>query len=148
MSYFLSSVETISGSASVETPLVYINNPIDSGVALDGIEIGVNLLDTSNSAIFRLYLNPTIAEDGLGTSLTIYPQLQGDTTTSQIQVSYNPTVSSNGIVAKHFSIASNSSSPEFDLEEFGVSAGYSFLITCTSFVSSAPLSIDLYWAEG
>lgn len=145
MSNFFSSVEIASGEADVETPLILVQNPTESGVAFLNLEFGVTLFDNSDSAIFRIYINPSVTDTG--SLLVIGTQLQGDTLTSQMLVSTNPIISSNGLLAKHFSIASNTTIPDLDLVNFGMEGGFSFLITCVSHAPSVGLAVDLFWEE-
>ncbi len=146
MTYFFATAEVASGTLGAETPVIYFKNPSSSGLEVSGpIGIAADIITKGSNALFRLYVNPTVSNNGTALPLTV--QDQADTSTSLMNVYSSPTVSSKGTLIKHFSVGSNSNSFDLDTEQLVIDPGYSFLITVVGPTLGSTVAIDLSWLE-
>lgn len=147
MGQFLSSVEVTSGLLGIETNLVLLRVPNPTSIGQLFI-VGINAasISAANSALIRLYKDPTITSNG--TNQTIIPRNIDDATTSGAAVSTSPTISNRGTLIGHIAVGKDTQSIFADQNLLALFPGNAILFTITGTVLSQIVAMDLFFDEG
>lgn len=137
-------------TATVETPLILLSNPAVTATAFPNSYVSLfchlrklSTLTTSQTSIFRFYLNPTVTAAGSAASaFNLRPKSPN---TGIAVVTTGPTVSANGSFV--FFLASNAFASDTSQSLVVLDPGQSLLVTCQTSSSTTFLASELGWYE-
>lgn len=138
---FGSDISTI--GATTETPILLLSNSSTNSQSLF-IQLKKLTCFTSNqSAIFKIYYNPTVTS--IGTVETPVNLKNGSASTSVSSLSMSPTVSANGIYVG--ALASANQTPNISELLQVIDPGHSMLITVTLSQINVRFISEIVWYE-
>jgi hypothetical protein len=140
--FIVSTEDTLSGTT--ETNILYILNLSTNTVNLSNIRLTGTSLDAGVGTTFRVYVDPTVTNNG--TSLSITSLDFADGMVSSMKAYLTPTVSSKGTKVNTFSVISSGSYLVDTLNWF-LLHGHSLLITAQVNTASKGIAVNISWSE-
>jgi hypothetical protein len=131
-------------ATNVETTVLYLSNPIPNARQMGGILLVGNSLDTGVNTTFRVYIDPTVTNNG--TPVGITSTTFGDGNTSLMAAYSSPVVTSKGTKISTFSVPA-SQADLCNTVGWYLPPGHSFLITAHVSNNNKGLSVNASWSE-
>jgi len=140
-------LDVVAATSGVDNPLVYIRNPVASGVVISVVKLHVGTTVTNVGVEFKLTADPTVTVNGTAQT-AISRNIGGGAAAAKGLVTTIPTVTAIGGVMSNAQTGQNSNSFSMD-EDYAIiiQPGHAMLVTGSPSSNNRNCDVTLVWAE-